>query len=224
MRALALRRVTARDVLTPRREVVFLQTDLSFAENLRRAKKSGHTRFPLCHAQLDSSIGLIHIKDMIALADEPTPDLVAIKRELLTVPEMMSLETLLELFQKKCAHLALVLDEYGGAVGIVTLDNVIEELVGDIHDEFDTNEPPMQRVSAQEFTIKGRLSLHEVRELTGLDLESSDVSTLGGYVTTLLGHLPQPGESVRIGDYGVTVISTDGRRVRQLRFVKEGLS
>jgi CBS domain containing-hemolysin-like protein len=111
-----------------------------------------------------------------------------------------------------------VLDEYGGAVGIVTLDNVIEELVGDILDEFDTAEPPIQRVSAAEFTIKGRLSLHEVGELTGLELESSDVSTLGGYVTSLLGHLPQPGDSVRLGNYLVTVINTDGRRVRRLRF------
>lgn len=95
---------------------------------------------------------------------------------------------------------------------------MIEELVGDIQDEFDTDEPPIQRISAEEFMIKGRLSLHEVAELTGLELKSSDVSTLGGHVTSLLGHLPQPGESVRIGKYRVTVINTDARRVRQLRF------
>ena len=220
MRALELTRLVARDVMTPRREVVFLEVDLPFAENLARAKKSGHTRFPLCQKHLDGAFGLIHVKDMVCLPDEPPADLNAIKRELLSVPEMISLEKLLELFQSRHAHLALVLDEYGGAVGIVTLDNVIEELVGDIQDEFDTAEPPMQRISADEFTIKGRLSLHEVAELTGLELESSDVSTLGGYVTSLLGHLPKPGESVRIGEYRVTVINTDGRRVRQLRFKK----
>ena len=222
MRALELTRLVARDVMTPRREVVFLDIEAPFAENLARAKKSGHTRFPLCREHLDSAFGLIHIKDMICLIDEPQPGLNAIKRELLSVPEMISLEKLLELFQNRHAHLALVLDEYGGAVGIVTLDNVIEELVGDIQDEFDAHEPPIQRVSANEFSIKGRLSLHEVRELTGLELESSEVSTLGGYVTSLIGHLPQPGESVRIGEYLVTVISTDGRRVRQLRFKRSG--
>ena len=220
MRALELTRLVARDVMTPRREVVFLEVDRPFAENLARAKKSGHTRFPLSREHLDGAFGLIHIKDMICLSDEPQPDLNAIKRELLSVPEMFSLEKLLELFQNRRAHLALVLDEYGGAVGIVTLDNVIEELVGDIHDEFDTDESPIHRINEDEFTIKGRLSLHEVRELTGLDLESADVSTLGGYVTGLLGHLPQPGESVRIGKYLVTVINTEGRRVRRLKFEK----
>lgn len=220
MRALELTRLVARDVMTPRPEVVFLEVDLPFAENLARAKKSGHTRFPLCRKHLDDAFGLIHVKDMICLLDEPQPDLNALKRELLSVPEMISLEKLLDLFQSRHAHLALVLDEYGGAVGIVTLDNVIEELVGDIQDEFDTDEPPIQRISADEFTIKGRLSLHEVGELTGLELESSEVSTLGGYVTSLLGHLPQPGDSVRIGEYIVTVINTDGHRVRRLRFEK----
>jgi CBS domain containing-hemolysin-like protein len=222
LRALELTRLVARDVMTPRREVVFLEVELPFSENLARAKQSRHTRFPICRQHLDRAFGLIHIKDMIGLIDEPQPDLNVIKRELLSVPEMISLEKLLELFQSRHAHLALVLDEYGGAVGIVTLDNVVEELVGDIHDEFDTDEPPMHRSSATQFTIKGRLSLHEVRELTGLDLESSDVSTLGGYVTSLLGHLPQVGESVRIADYLVTVINTDGRRLRQLRFEKIG--
>jgi CBS domain containing-hemolysin-like protein len=220
MRALELTRLVARDVMTPRREAVFLEVDLPFAENLARAKKSGHTRFPFCRKHLDDAFGLIHVKDMICLLDEPQPDLNAVKRELLSVPEMISLEKLLDLFQSRHAHLALVLDEYGGAVGIVTLDNVIEELVGDIQDEFDTDEPPIQRISADEFTIKGRLSLHEVGELTELELESSEVSTLGGYVTSLLGHLPQSGDSVRIGEYVVTVINTDGHRVRRLRFEK----
>jgi CBS domain containing-hemolysin-like protein len=221
MRALSLRRRVARDVVTPRREVVFLDVDLPFDENLARAKRSGHTRFPLCREHLDHALGLIHIKDMLTLAGQRAPALDAIKRDLLSVPETMSLETLLALFQGQRSHLALVLDEYGGAVGIVTLDNVIEELVGEIQDEFDAEQPSFERISADEFTIKGRLSLHEVRELTGLDLQSENVSTLSGYVTDLLGHLPQPGESVRIDGYQATVTKTDGRRVRQLRFVRD---
>ena len=218
MRALALRRITVRDVLTPRRDVVFLDTTLSFTENLRRAKKSGHTRFPLCREHLDSTIGLIHIKDMIPLEGEPTPGLLAIKRELPTAPEMMSLEQLLEFFLDRRAHLALVLDEFGGAVGIVTLDNVIEELVGDIRDEFDAEQPPIERASADEFTLKGRLSLHEMRELTGIELHSANVSTLSGYITERLGHLPQHGESMELDEWVATVVNTDGRRVRLVHF------
>jgi CBS domain containing-hemolysin-like protein len=220
MRAFELQHLTAREIATPRPEVVFLDVDDSFAENLTRAKRSGHTRFPLCRGHLDETLGLIHIKDMIAIAGEPTPELSAIKRALPAVPEMMSLEKLLDVFLTKRAHLALVVDEYGGAAGIVTMDNVIEELVGDIQDEFDTELPAVERVNVDEFTVHGRLPLHELRKLAGLEVESAEVSTIGGYVTHLLGHMPKEGESVRIGEYLATVSKSDGRRVRRVAFLR----
>ena len=198
--------------------MVFLDANESFAENLRRAKRSGHTRFPLSRGHLDESIGLIHIKDMIAMDGEPEPELAAIKRELPAVPEMMSLEKLLDIFLHNRAHLALVLDEFGGATGIVTLDNVIEELVGEIQDEFDAEMPDLERASADEFIVRGRLPLHELRTIAGIDVESAEVSTVGGYVTQLLGHLPKEGETARLGDYQLTVIKCDGRRVRRVKF------
>jgi CBS domain containing-hemolysin-like protein len=160
-----LQYLTAREIATPRPEVVFLDADDSFTENLRRAKRSGHTRFPLCHGHLDETIGLIHIKDMIVLDAEPAPQLEAIRRKLPTVPEMMTLERLLDVFLQSQAHLALVLDEFGGAMGIVTLDNVIEELVGEIRDEFDAELPEIDRTTADEFTVRGRLPLHDLRRL-----------------------------------------------------------
>jgi CBS domain containing-hemolysin-like protein len=217
-RAFELQHLTARDIATPRPDVVFLDEAEPFAENLHRAKRSGHTRFPLCHGHLDEALGLIHIKDMIALDGEPTPELAAIKRELPAVPEMMSLEKLLDLFLKSRTHLALVLDEFGGATGIVTLDNVIEEIVGDIRDEFDSEQSEIERASVDEFTVRGRLPLHELRAHTGLEVDSEEVSTVGGYVTHVLGHLPQEGETVRVGDYRATVTKCDGRRVRRVKF------
>ena len=102
--------------------------------------------------------------------------------------------------------------------GIVTLDNVLEELVGEIQDEFDTEKPEFKRVNADEFTVEGSLGLYELHDLAGLELESADVSTIGGYVTHLLGHLPKQGENVRIEDYAVTITQTDGRRVGQVHF------
>ncbi len=216
-RAFELQHLTARDIATPRPEVVFLDEGESFAGNLRRAKHSGHTRFPLCRGHLDEALGLIHIKDMIALEGEPAPELAAIKRELPTVPEMMTLEKLLDVFLTRRAHLALVVDEFGGAAGIVTLDNVIEELVGEIQDEFDAEQPDVERASADEFTVRGRLPLHELRA-TGIEVESSEVSTVGGYITQLLGHLPKEGETLRIGEYLATVTKGDGRRVRRVKF------
>jgi CBS domain containing-hemolysin-like protein len=129
---------------------------------------------------------------------------------------------LLNLFLSKHAHLAIVVDEYGGTVGMVTLENVLEEIVGDIQDEFDTEKEEFRKINESEFAVDGALGLYELRDLAGLELESADVSTIGGYVTHLLGHLPKQGEQVQIDNYLVTITQTDGRRVGQLHFRKVG--
>ena len=219
--ALDLRQRVVRDIMTPRGEVVFLDLEESFEVNVKRAIESRHTRFPLCRGHLDNAVGLIHIKELMPMMRDPDPDLMRIKREMIPVPEMMSLEKLLNLFLTKHAHLALVVDEYGGTVGMVTLENVLEEIVGDIQDEFDTEKAEFRKINEEEFTVVGSLGLYELRDLAGLELESADVSTIGGYVTHLLGHLPKQGEQVRIGDYAVTISQTDGRRVGLLHFRKE---
>ena len=216
--ALDMRDRVVRDITTPRGEVVFLNTEDSFEENLKAAQESRHTRFPLCEGHLDQTIGQVHIKDLITLIRDPAPDLHRIKRELLPVPEMMPLEKLLTFFLAKHAHLALVVDEYGGTVGIVTLDNVLEELVGDIQDEFDTEKPELRKVTEDEFAVDGSLGLYELNDMMGLELESADVSTIGGYVTHLIGHLPKQGERTRIDEYEVTVAKADGRRIIEVHF------
>ena len=218
--ALDLRRLVVRDIMTPRGEVVFLNTEDSFEENLKIAQQSLHTRFPLCEGHLDNTVGLVHIKDIFSLVRVQKPDLIGIKREILPVPEMMPLEKLLKFFLSRHAHLALVVDEYGGTVGIVSLDNVLAELVGEIQDEFDTEHLEFRRINENEFSVEGSIGLYELNDLAGLELESSDVSTVGGYVTHLLGHLPKQGEQTRIGEYEVTITQTDGRRVGQLHFKK----
>ena len=152
---------------------------------------------------------------------DPHPDLLRIRRDLIPVPEMMSLEKLLNLFLTRHAHLAIVVDEYGGTVGMVTLENVLEEIVGDIQDEFDTEKEEFREINENEFSVDGAVGLYELRDLAGLELESADVSTIGGYVTHLLGHLPKQGEQVRIENYLVTISQTDGRRVGQLHFRKK---
>lgn len=216
--ALDLRRRVVRDITTPRKEVVFLNTEDSFEENLRHAQGSRHTRFPLCEGHLDNAIGLVHIKDLMTLLRDPHPELQKIKREIYPVPEMMSLERLLALFLNRHAHLALVVDEFGGTVGIVTLDNVLEELVGEIQDEFDTATTEFKKISQDEFVVEGSLGLYELNDHVGLELESEDVSTIGGYITHLLGHLPRTGEKVRVEDYEATVAKADDRRVIQVHF------
>jgi len=216
--ALDMRRRSVRDITTPRGEVVWLDLENSFEENLKIAQDSQHTRFPLCQGHLDNTIGQVHIKDLLRLTREKEPDLTAIKREIFPVPEMMPLEKLLTFFLNKHAHLALVVDEYGGTVGIVTLDNVLEELVGEIQDEFDEEDAEYSKVNEDEFLVEGTLSLDELNELAGLELENPDVVTIGGYVTHQLGHLPQQGEKLRVDGYEVTITKSDGRRVEQLHF------
>src|SRR6184192_2475434 len=217
---LDLRDRVVRDIMTPRGEIVYFNLEDGFEANVKKAIESRHTRFPLCRENLDNTIGLIHIKELLTVMRAEHPDLLKIKRDLMPIPEMMPLEKLLKLFLSKHAHLALVVDEFGGTVGMVTMENVLEELVGDIQDGFDFEKEEFRKINANEFTVDGALGLYELNELAKLELESADVSTVGGYVTHLLGHLPKQGEQVKIDNYLVTVSQTDGRRVNQLHFKK----
>ena len=218
--ALDLRRRVVRDIMTPRGEVVYLDLEEDFESNVSKALASRHTRFPLCRGHLDNTVGLVHIKELVPLMRDPHPDLLSIRRDLTPVPEMMSLEKLLNLFLGKHAHLAVVVDEFGGTVGMVTMENVLEELVGDIQDEFDTDKEEFRKISEDEFVVDGALGLYELQDMAGLELDSADVSTIGGYVTHMLGHLPKQGEQVQIENYTVTVSQSDSRRVKQLNFRK----
>ena len=220
MNVLDLRDRVVRDIMTPRGEIVYLDLEDEFEANAKKAIESQHTRFPLCRENLDNTVGLIHIKELLPMMRDPHPDLLKIKRDLIPVPEMMPLEKLLKLFLTKHAHLALVVDEFGGTVGMVTLENVLEELVGDIQDEFDFEKEEFRKISVGEFTVDGTLGLYELNDLAKLELANADVSTIGGYVTHLLGHLPKQGEQVKIDSYLVTVSQTDGRRINQLHFKK----
>ena len=211
--ALDLKRRVVRDIMTPRGEVVFLDADKDFDENVGKAVDSQHARFPLCLGRLDDAVGLVHIKDLLALVRENKTDLREIRRDLVHVPEMMPLERLLKFFLNRRAHFAVVVDEYGGSVGIVTLDNVLEELVGDIQDEFDIPDAEYRKVGDGEFVLEGSLALHDLHDLIGLKAESVEVSTVGGYITHQLGHLPKAGDKIRLDGFELTVTQTDGRRV-----------
>jgi CBS domain containing-hemolysin-like protein len=217
--ALDFRQRVVRDIMTPRGDVIYLDLQDSFDANVQVAIESGHTRFPLVEGHLDNTVGLIHIKDLMREMKNERHDLLAIKRELMPVPEFMPLEKLLRQFLAKRAHFAVVVDEYGGAVGIATLDNVVGELVGEIKDEFDQEQvKEFMRLSEEEFVVQGQLNLYELKELADLELENAEVTTIGGYVVQLLGHLPKQGEQVQIEGYLVTITQTDGRRILQLDF------
>ncbi|MFI0347409.1 MAG: hemolysin family protein [Chthoniobacterales bacterium] len=221
LNAFDLRYRVVRDIMTPRNNVIYLDLKKDFDGELTKAILSQHTRFPICSGELDDASGLVHIKDLLELVHTKRKKLESIQRPLLHVSEMMSLEKLLNFFLSKHAHLAIAIDEYGGAVGIVTLDNVLEELVGSIQDEFDTADEEFYRISDCEFEAAGSLALHDLAEMTELKFDETEVSTIGGYITQLLDHLPQQGEQVSIGNYHATVTESDGRRVLKVRFLRD---
>lgn len=219
--ALGLNELWVRDVMTPRNEVVVLDADEPFDKTLDIAIRSKHTRFPLVKGHLDHSIGLIHIKDLFKLIHDPDPDLMRIKRELKIVPDTMPLDTLLKFFLREHAHLALAVDEFGTPVGIVFLDNIMEELVGDIQDEFDNERSTFNRINDEEFVVEGTMTLNDLGDyVPELELESGEVTTVGGYVTQQLGRFPEVGETLEVLGYEARVTSTDGRRVGQIHFRK----
>jgi CBS domain containing-hemolysin-like protein len=219
--ALGLNELWVRDVMTPRNKVVVLDADEPFQKTLDVALRSKHTRFPLVKGHLDHAIGLIHIKDLFKLLNDPDPDLMRIKRELKVVPDTMPLDTLLKFFLREHAHLAMAVDEFGTPVGIVFLDNIMEELVGDIQDEFDNERSAFTRINHGEFVVEGTMTLNDLGgHVPDLELESGEVTTVGGYLTQQLGRFPEVGETLEVLGYEARVTSTDGRRVGQVHFRK----
>lgn len=218
--ALELSELTAHDVMTPRTEIVAIDPKEDFQANLAMALESKHTRFPLRERNLDHCLGVVHIKDFFRIINDPKPDLIKIRREIIIVPESQALDELLKTFLSRQAHMALVVDEFGATVGMVTLEDVLEELVGEIQDEFDSPnfENGFDRLSEQEFEVDGKMPLYELAEHTDLELESEEVSTIGGYITSQMGHLPGVGETTEIDGYEVTVRDMDGRRILRLHF------
>lgn len=220
--ALELNELCVRDILTPRNEVVVLDIHRTFKENLDVALESKHTRFPLVDGHLDKTLGLIHIKDLLREMQRESMNLFAAKRDLMRVSELLPLDEMLKLFLSRRAHIALVVDEFGGSVGLVMLDDVLDQVVGEIHDEFDDEEElGFRRLNDTEFVVEGWLPLHELSDEVGdLDLEDPNVSTVGGYIISQLGRIPEPGETTEVEGYEAKIVSADERTVQQIHFTQ----
>ncbi len=219
LNALDLRRREVREIMVPRPRIVVLNASQSLDANLRVAWESGYTRFPLAErGDLDRVVGMIHLKDLLRLAarEDGKADVASVKRELLLVPEGMVAEELLSRMLQKRTHLALVIDEHGGTVGLVALEDLLEEIVGEIQDEFDEESTPIRRVADGTFLVDGTAPLYQVADAIGVPLASRDVSTIGGLIVEKLGRIPAPGERVDLPGHVATVRSADRKRVKSL--------
>jgi CBS domain containing-hemolysin-like protein len=208
---------TAQEIMVPRNEIAFLSLARGWEENLAVVRSQQHTRYPLCTLSLDHVVGMIHVKDLFhAGADVgKTEDLLKIKREILFLPESCTLDEAQRQFQQKHVHMAIVIDEYGGTAGMVTLEDVIEELVGEIQDEFDREEVKVQRTPEGD-VVDGLLLVDDVNSQLGLGLEDTEARTIGGHITAELGRIPRVGDRITVNGRELRVVEMKGRRVAKV--------
>jgi CBS domain containing-hemolysin-like protein len=208
-------RRTARQIMVPRTDVVFLSTRKTIEENLETIRTTRHTRYPLCDGSLDDTVGLIHVKDLLlAQLRGPGKTLLELKREVLFVPENSTVESVLSQFIESKTHMAVVLDEYGGASGIVALENITEELFGQIQDEFDRERPEIEPLGNGRYRVRGDYLIEDLADRLKIDVGEPEEETVGGYVAARLGREVLPGDKVELGELSLTVLEAERFRVR----------
>jgi CBS domain containing-hemolysin-like protein len=223
LNAFDLRHRIAREVMRPRREMVALDTQAPLAECVEIAERTRYSRFPVCEGgDLDKTLGVVHIKDLFShrLSTQKLADRRASFRKIVYVPETARLDRVLSLLLDRRLHFAIVVDEYGGTLGLLTLENILEELVGQIQDEFDQEKPPVVNVGPDTWEIEGSTPLHELADLVGEEIREEDVTTVSGLVTHRLGGFPHDGDTVQLGPWELRVLATDNLRVTKLRLAK----
>lgn len=209
---------TVMEIMVPRPDIDCLSLHDSWQDNLETIYRTGHTRYPLCETDIDHVVGMVHIKDIFLQRVEikNSADLLKIKREVLFAPESRPVEALQQDFQQRRLHLAIVVDEYGSTAGLVTLEDVLEELVGEIQDEFDA-EPPKLEQTAEGVVVDGQTPLAQVTEALGLaQVEVKDAHTIGGYVNAQLGRIGRVGDTVPLDSHTVKVVEMSGRRITRV--------
>ena len=220
---LRLERSTVREIMVPRVDVLALSVTESVSAATTLMAESGHSRFPIYEGNIDHVLGILHARDLLSLAghEGPPHDLRSLLHPVRFVPETRRLDQLLPEFLAQRRQMAVVVDEYGGTAGLVTLEDVLEEIVGEIADEFDADEPEAQVVSEDEVVVDARISLDYLREHFGMEVSDEGFDTVGGFTYHLLGKVPNPGDEATANGLRVHVLTTLGKRIKKVRVVRE---
>jgi CBS domain containing-hemolysin-like protein len=212
------------EVMVPRIDITALPVATPLDELIETIVAEGHSRIPVFEESIDNVVGILYAKDLLpVLALGSKPDLRTLLRTPLFVPESITVDDLLHNLQRRKVHIAIVLDEYGGTAGLVTIEDLIEEIVGEIQDEYDVEEPMVERISDNEARIDGRASIDDLTETFGIELDGADseqYDTVGGLVYHEIGGVPEVGDTVQVDGLTLTVESTDGRRVGKVLVVR----
>ncbi|WP_204601689.1 hemolysin family protein [Cohnella boryungensis] len=207
----------AREIMIPRTEMSCLYGNLSFAENRTIALREMHTRYPVCERDKDNIIGFVHIKDLLKVPDNALLDIRDLMRPMISVPESMPISALLKLMQKKKSQIAILIDEYGGTAGLVTLEDIMEEIVGEIQDEFDEERPDVEKRDENTYSINGMMLIEEVNSLFGLNIPTDDYDTIGGWIYSQIENPPKKNQFVVAEEgFRFTIEETDHLRVSRI--------
>lgn len=215
---------TVKEVMVPRTDMVCVESSITLSRLMQLVKKKLHSRIPVYKEKIDNIIGILYVKDLLPYLNKSKReaiDLQKLVRPAYFVPEQKKIDELLREFQEEHIHMALVVDEYGGISGLITLEDIIEEIVGEIQDEYDRELPPFKKIDANTYIIDGRMTLEEIEQSLNISLPAVEgVETISGFILNLLGSLPQEKEIVRFQDYRFTVEKINRNRILKVRLEK----
>jgi putative hemolysin len=210
-----------REIMVPRVDIVGIDLTTRWSEVVDRVRSSEHARLPVFDETLDNITGILYAKDLLPFViddDEPMLGWQTLVRPASFIPISKPIDAQLRDFKASRTHIAIVSDEYGGTAGLVTIEDVLEEIVGEIHDEYDDEEPEVEQEEGRRFWVAGRLSIDELSELLGQDFSQEDVTTVGGLVYESFGRVPRAGEAVTVGGYKLVVERVRRRRIERVYF------
>lgn len=215
-----LSETTVKEVMIPRIDAAFIDYDDGFSKGLESMVSTGHSRFPVFKDTIDNVVGMVYVKDVLKrIAKNDEPDFESIMRKPYFVPESKKLDSLLREMQRRHVHIAIAVDEYGGVSGIVCLEDIIEEIVGDIQDEFDNEADDIITLGPGTFLCDARLSIEDMNETIGSDIPDDDYDTLGGFVFELFGKIPVKFEKVSYNDIDFIIQEMDGQKIKSVKIL-----
>ena len=209
--------LSVREIMIPRTDMVCLDLEDSLEESIEMAMEERLTRYPICDGGKDNVIGFLHIKDFLqTLYKKEAPDLRKLARHALVVPEAMAVSRLLQTMQQERSQLAIVVDEYGGTAGMVTIEDVIEEIVGDIQDEFDTDRPLVEKKGACLYSVDAKMLLEELEDILEVAIDEEEIDSVGGWLSAHVDNPPRIGQKAAFGDAQFFVEETEGVRITRV--------
>ncbi|MBN2539149.1 MAG: HlyC/CorC family transporter [Deltaproteobacteria bacterium] len=221
---LELRETLAREVMVPRTEIVAVNDSSTIEDILALILKHGHTRMPYYNENIDNIEGILNVKDLLRFWSEPfhKGDIISILRKTYYIPETKNIQLLLHELKEKKSHMAIVIDEYGGTSGLVTLEDLIEEIVGEIQDEHDLDENPFTTLSGGEVLVDSRVEIEEFEEYFGIEVPEGQFETLGGFIFYLIKKIPVVGETITYENLLITIEAADERSIKKARIRQTG--